>query len=77
MTESMAAYENLLKGLDVAKRTAGNAALATQGLDDKLRFQSLARTISDARSKLRLMYNEYEDACNVVVSKCPHCNSVV
>lgn len=55
-------YEKTLKALDRHATVAWDAAHAARGLDDKLRFQKLKRTIDDARRALRLQYYEFHDA---------------
>lgn len=58
-------FEELLKNLDRAQRSANRAALYSQGLDDKLRFTKLEKEIRTARLQLRLMYYEFENAANI------------
>lgn len=55
-------YEETIKGLLEAQKTAREAASATGALVDKLRFIRLEKAMEDAWRILRLHYFDYEDA---------------
>lgn len=60
----MKQYEEILKSLDVAAKTARRAIIGSSKLDDKIRFSKLEKEINTSRRHLRLQYFVYEDAVN-------------
>lgn len=63
------AFEEALKDLDLATRTARFASEEASSLEDKLRFERLRSTIANARGSLRLMLFEYQDAAHLLLEK--------
>jgi len=59
-------YEEVIKGVMAARRTAEAAASKVQPLDDKARFVKLGRKLLGAQNILRLMLFEFEDAAKQV-----------
>lgn len=60
-----AAFEELLKDLDAAARTAKFAAHAQRQLDDKLPLHRAQKAIEQARSILRPHLYAFEDAARI------------